>query len=82
MHLIFILAAFIKSLIKYFLTYVILLELSLINSRNLLQKQLHECLLQLQKRICHHKFELDSRNNGLTKKEAKKFSRNSVISRI
>ena len=39
--LIFIVAAFIKSLMKYFSNYVILLESSLINLRNLLQKQLH-----------------------------------------
>ena len=33
-------------------------------------------------RICHHKFKLDARNNGWTKKEAKIFRRNSVISQI
>ena len=33
-------------------------------------------------RICNQKFKLDARNNGWTKKEAKIFRRNSVISRI
>jgi hypothetical protein len=34
---------------EIFLNYVILLESYFVNSQNLLQKQLHECLLWLQK---------------------------------
>ena len=33
-------------------------------------------------RICHHKFKLDARNNGWTKKEAKIFIRISMIFQI
>ena len=81
-HLIFILAAFIKSLMKYLLNFVILSEQSLINSQNLLQKQLHFSFFSWKNRICHHKFKLEARNNGLTKKEAKICIRICMISRI
>ena len=48
-----------------------------------LTKQLHECLLLLKKyRVCHRKFKSDTQNNGWTKKEAKIFRRNSMISQI
>ena len=67
---------------EIFSNYVILSESSLINSRNLLQKQLHFRFFSCKNRICHHKFKLDGINNDWTKKEAKIFIRISVISRI
>ena len=74
MQLIFILAAFIKSLMKYISDCVIFSESSLINSQNLLQS--------CKNRMCHHKFKLDAWNDGWTKKEAKIFIRISLIFRI
>ena len=62
-HLIFVLAYFMKSLI-YLFKCLLLQGLQLLLSK------------------CHHKFKLDARNNGWTKKESKIFRRNSVISQI
>ena len=76
MHLIFILADFIKSLMKYFSNYVIFSESSLINSRNLLQKQLHFSFFSCKNRICHHKFELNARNNDWTNKRSQYIHQN------
>ena len=78
LHLIFILAGFIKSLIKCFLNYVIFSESFLVNSHNLLQKQLLNVFFGCKNRVCHHNFKLDAENNGWTKNEAKTFSRKSV----
>ena len=66
----FFLAVFIKSLMKYLSNYVIFLESSLINSQNLLQKQLHFSFFSCKNRICHYKFKLDAWNNGWTKKRS------------
>ena len=124
--IIFILAGFIKNLIKCFLNYVIFsesflkpsqnkkglknlgyptkkqsfslekdcffvgypkffgpsyFEMALVNSHNLLQKQLLNVFFGCKNRVCHHNFKLDAENNGWTKNEAKTFSRKSVISR-
>ena len=66
----------------FFSNYVIFSESSLINSRNLLEKQLPFSFFSFKNRICHHKFKLDAWNNGWTKKEVRIFIRISVISRI
>ena len=75
------LACFIKNLIKSFLNYVIFSESFLVNSHNLLQKQLLNVFFGCKNRVCHHNFKLDAESNGWTKNEAKTFSRKSVISR-
>jgi hypothetical protein len=44
----------------FFSNYVIFSESSLINSRNLLEKQLPFSFFSCKTRICHHKFKLDA----------------------
>ena len=78
-HLIFVLAYFMESLIYSFKCLLFhWLQLLLSKCKQILKNGFSGC----KNRICHHKFKLDARHNDWTKKEAKIFRTNSVISPI